>query len=217
MFPIRDSTPRLTTPYINYIIIFSSVFVFFLQLGSSNFELFVYQYGFIPRDFNAFILSSYQPIFSSLFLHGGIFHILSNMWFLHIFGDNVEDRLGHILYLFFYLAGGFFATITQYFFATTSTVPMIGASGAISAVAGAYFVFFRKSRVQTLVALFLIWTIIDLPASVVLGYWFITQVFAGLGSLASYDLNQGGIAFFAHVGGFIFGYLAAKSLKTRQI
>lgn len=149
-------------------------------------------------------------------MHGGFFHIISNMWFLHIFGDNLEDRFGHFKYLLFYLVGGFAATMVQYFISSESIIPMIGASGAVAAVAGAYFVFFKQHTVKTLVVIFLFWDVIELPASFVLGYWFITQVFAGVGSLAAYDLNQGGIAFFAHIGGFIFGWLAAKSSKRYE-
>lgn len=148
-----------------------------------------------------------------MFLHGGFFHILSNMWFLHIFGDNIEDRLGHVRYIFFYIFAGFFAILAQYFLMTRSNVPLVGASGAISGVAGAYFVFFKRSQVKTLFTLFFFWTIIELPSTIVLGYWFVMQIFAGIGSLASYSTDQGGVAFFAHIGGFIFGYLFAKSIR----
>lgn len=217
MFPLRDSTPRQRFPFVNYALILLNLYAFFLQLTSPSFETSVYQYGFIPSHFNFFDPTTYIAIFSSLFLHGGVFHILSNMWFLHIFGDNVEDRLGHFTYLGFYLMAGFAATMLQYVLTVQSTIPLIGASGAISGVAGAYYVFFRESRVQTLVFLFVIWTIIELRASIVLGYWFLTQLFAGVGSLASADVNQGGIAFFAHVGGFVFGYIMAKSASTKVV
>lgn len=210
MFPIRDSTPRERFPFVNYAIILLTAVVFLLQIAAPNFEEFIFSFGFIPKDFHMTVLSSYSSVFTSLFLHGGFFHILSNMWFLHIFGDNVEDRFGHLSYLMFYLFAGFVATMTQYIFATQSAVPMIGASGAVSGVAGAYYFLFRNSKVETLIALFFTWTIVELPASVVLGYWFLTQVFSGLGSLASVSVNQGGIAFFAHIGGFIFGYLIAR-------
>lgn len=217
MFPLRDSTPRERFPFINYGLILLNLYAFFLQLTSSSFEAFVYQYGFVPTHFNFLDPTTYIPIFTGIFLHGGFFHILSNMWFLHIFGDNVEDRLGHFFYLGFYLLSGFAATMLQYFLTIQASVPLIGASGAISGVAGAYFVFFKESRVQTLVLLFFIWTIIELPAKVVLGYWFLTQIFAGVGSLANVDPNQGGIAFFAHIGGFIFGYIMAKTASARVV
>lgn len=211
MFPLKDNTPRNTFPFVNYLIIAFTIFIFLVQIGSPDFEQFVFRYGFIPRDFSLTNPSTYPFIIYSVFLHGGLFHIVSNLWFLRVFGDNVEDVFGHFRYLSFYLAGGVAAVFAQYFVAPEASVPMIGASGAISAVSGAYFVYFRNSRVHTLVALIIIWTIVDLPASVVLGYWFVTQVFSSLGSLASAgDVNQGGVAFFAHVGGFAFGYIVAR-------
>ncbi len=213
MFPIRDSHPTTRTPIVNYLIIAINVFIFLLQITSGNLESFVYSYGFIPAQFNFFELSSYRAVLASMFMHGSLFHIISNMWFLHIFGDNVEDRFGHLKYVGFYLLAGLAATLTQYAFAPNSTIPMIGASGAVAGIAGSYFVFFRHSRVKTLVALFVIWTVVELPATFVLGYWFLTQLLAGFGSLATTDPNQGGVAFFAHVGGFIFGYIASQFFK----
>lgn len=213
MFPLRDSTPRNSFPFINYLIIALNIYIFFLQISAPSFERFIYQHSFIPAEFNVLNLSSYRFILNSIFMHGGIFHIVSNMWFLHIFGDNVEDRMGHIGYLLFYLTAGLAAAIAQYFIAPTVSVPMLGASGAVSGIAGAYFVFFKNSTVKTLVPLFIIWTVIELPATFVLGYWFLTQIFAGVGSLAAVDVNQGGIAFFAHIGGFVFGYLIASNIK----
>ena len=215
MFPIRDSHPTSRFPLINYLIIALNVFVFLLQFSTGDFEGFVYQYAFIPASFNFFELSSYQAVLNSIFMHGGLFHIISNMWFLHIFGDNVEDRLGHFGYLLFYLAAGLAATLTQYFFAPNSTLPMIGASGAVAGIAGSYYVFFKQSRVKTLVAMFVVWTVIELPATFVLGYWFLTQLLAGFGSLASLSSSQGGIAFFAHVGGFIFGYTLSQLIHGK--
>jgi membrane associated rhomboid family serine protease len=147
-------------------------------------------------------------------MHGGFMHILFNMWFLHIFGDNVEDKLGHIPYLLFYLFGGFVATMGQYFFDTNSTIPLVGASGAISAVAGAYFVFYRDSKVKTFIPAVIIPVIIDIPAWFFLGYWFVIQVFSGIGSLTE-SINEGGVAFFAHVSGFVFGYFLARTLRPK--
>lgn len=211
MFPLFDNTPRRSFPLVNYAIIIFTVYIFYLQFVAADFERFVWEYAFIPSDFNVLNPATYSRVFSSIFLHGGFFHILSNMWFLRVFGDNVEDVFGHIKYLVFYLAGGAVAVFAQYVVMPDATVPMIGASGAVSAVAGAYFVHFRHSRVHTLVALIVIWTIVDLPASLVLGYWFLTQVVSGLGTLATpQDMNAGGVAFFAHVGGFVFGYLVSK-------
>ncbi|MBI4225738.1 rhomboid family intramembrane serine protease [Candidatus Roizmanbacteria bacterium] len=211
MFPIRDSTPRSRFPIVNYLIIAITIYVFFIQISSPDFEAFVFQYGFVPARFNLLDLSSYRYILYSIFLHGGLFHIASNLWFLHIFGDNVEDRIGHFWYAIFYILAGVAAVFAQLGFNLGSSIPMIGASGAISGVAGAYFVFFRHSKVETLVPTFFgFYDIIELPVWFFLGYWFVIQVFSGVGSLVTYDIQQGGVAFFAHIGGFVFGYLLAK-------
>lgn len=215
MFPISDSTPRRTFPFVNYIIIFLNIYIFIQQLSAANTELFTYQYSFIPSQFHVFDPLSYIPIFTSMFLHGGFLHIILNMWFLHIFGDNVEDVVGHIRYLLLYLGAGLVATLAQYILLPQSTIPMVGASGAISGVAGIYFVFFRRSTVKTLVMYFFFWDIIELPVWFFLGYWFVTQLFSGVGSLVAFDVNRGGIAWFAHIGGFVFGYLIAKGLTPR--
>ncbi len=216
MFPLRDSTPRKSFPFINYLIILTCVYIFFLQIFSSDFEGFIYQYGFIPSRFDLFNLNSYRYLLYSVFLHGGWFHLFSNMWFLHIFGDNVEDRMGHFWYLLFYLIGGVIAVFAQLIFNLGSDIPMIGASGAISAVAGAYFVFFKRSTIEALVPdLIGFLHIVDLPSWFFLGYWFVIQVFSGLGSLVTFDITQGGVAWFAHIGGFLYGFYIGKHLKRR--
>ncbi|MDH7476251.1 MAG: rhomboid family intramembrane serine protease [Microgenomates group bacterium] len=213
MFPIRDSTPTRKFPLVNYLIIITTIIVFFIQLSAPDFENFIIQYGFIPSRFNFFDIHSYKYILFSIFLHGGIFHIVSNLWFLHIFGDNVEDRLGHFKYLIFYLLAGSVAVIAQLIFNFGSQLPMIGASGAISGVAGAYFVFFKNSTIEALVpGLFGFLHLVELPAWFFLGYWFFIQLFSGLGSLVTFDINQGGVAWFAHIGGFLFGWWIAKKI-----
>lgn len=218
MFPLRDSTPRRSFPLVNYFIIFLTVYVFFLQLAAPDFEQFIYQYGFIPSEFNLFDLPFYRFIIFSIFLHGGWFHLLSNLWFLHIFGDNIEDRMGHFFYLLFYLSAGVVAVFSQLIFNLGSDIPMIGASGAISAVAGAYFVFFKRSTIQALVPDWIGFLhIVELPSWFFLGYWFFIQVFSGLGSLVTFDLHQGGVAWFAHIGGFLYGGFIASHLKKSFI
>lgn len=214
MFPLRDSHPTRRLPLINYSIILTTIIVFLIQISDPDFETFVYQYGFVPARFNLFDFDSYRYILYSLFLHGGWFHLLSNIWFLHIFGDNVEDRLGHLSYLGFYLTAGFAATFFQLIFNLGSDLPMIGASGAISGVSGAYFVLFKKSRIEALVPTFFgFYDIVELPAWFFLGYWFVIQVFSGVGSLVTFDIQRGGVAWFAHIGGFIFGYLVGKKMR----
>jgi membrane associated rhomboid family serine protease len=214
MFPLYDNAPRYSFPFINYLLIAANIFVFFQQVTVPDPETFIYSYAFIPNQFNPVSLDSYFFILTSLFLHGGILHILSNMVFLHIFGDNIEDRLGHLRYVLFYLVGGIVATLAQFALNTGSEIPMIGASGAISAVAGAYFVWFKNSKVKTLIPFFGFLTLMDISAGIVLGYWFISQVFSGVGSLAL--VQQGGVAFFAHIGGFVFGYLMAQNTQPQH-
>ncbi len=212
MFPIQDSTPRKRTPYVNYSIILANVIVFIIELTAPNFDKFVTTYSFVPSNFNPLVLSTYGTIFTSMFLHGSILHILSNMWFLHIFGDNIEDSYGHSIYLLFYLAVGFIAAITQYLFTIGSSIPTLGASGAISGVVGAYLVLFRRSTIETLIIFF----IVNVPSWFFIGYWFFLQVFSGIGALATNSLQFGGTAYFAHIGGFIFGFLATLILKRGE-
>lgn len=217
MFPLRDSTPRRSFPFVNYLIIFINIFVFIKQLLAPSFEEFVYQYGFIPARFSPLEFEFYKHIFYSMWLHGGFFHIASNLWFLHIFGDNVEDRIGHIKYFLFYFSAGFAAAFLQYLVSIESVIPMIGASGAISGVAGVYFVLFRRSTIEALVPDFFGFLhIVELPSWFFLGYWFLVQVFSGLGSLVTFDINQGGVAWFAHIGGFVWGYLIAQRIKRKS-
>ena len=214
MFPISDIAPRRKFPFINYLIIIITVYVFFFQLTAPDFEKFIFEYGFVPSRFSFFDISSYKYIIYSIFLHGGFLHIFSNLWFLHIFGDNVEDRMGHLNYLLFYILSGMVAVFSQYFFNLGSNIPMIGASGAVSGVAGAYFLLYPRGKIKALVPLFFgLYDIVILPAWFFLGYWFLIQIFSGIGSLVTFDINQGGVAWFAHIGGFLFGYITVRRFK----
>jgi membrane associated rhomboid family serine protease len=214
MFPISDIAPRRKFPFINYLIIIITVYVFFLQLTAPDFEEFIFQYGFVPSRFSFFDISSYKYIIYSIFLHGGFLHIFSNLWFLHIFGDNVEDRMGHLNYLLFYILSGIAAVFSQYFFNLGSNIPMIGASGAVSGVAGAYFLLYPRGKIKAFVPVFFgLYDIVILPAWFFLGYWFLIQIFSGIGSLVTFDINQGGVAWFAHIGGFLFGYITGRRFK----
>lgn len=192
------------------------MYVFFQQIAAPDFEQFIIDYGFIPSRFSLFDIESWQRIIFSIFLHGGLFHIASNLWFLHIFGDNVEDELGHIQYLFFYILAGIVAVFAQYIISPDTAIPMIGASGAISGVAGAYFALFRNATIKALVPIFLFIQIVNLPSWLFLGYWFIIQFFQGLGSLSEIAINQGGVAYFAHIGGFVYGFFVAQMLPRRN-
>ncbi|MBI4137431.1 rhomboid family intramembrane serine protease [Candidatus Roizmanbacteria bacterium] len=209
MFPIRDSQSPERFPFINYLLIGITVVVFYLQISSPDFEAFVLQYGFIPAEFDQFNPTTYVPILTSIFLHGGFMHIFSNLWFLHIFGDNVEGRFGHIPYLLFYVLTGIAASLAQYAINPESTIPMIGASGAISGVAGAYFALFRHAEIEAIIPIYFYIRQVTLPSWVFLGYWFFIQVFNGVGSLVTFGSETGGVAWFAHIGGFVAGWLIA--------
>ncbi len=213
MLPLRDHNPTGRFPIVNYTIIAFCVLAFLISLGAPDFEALLFEWGFVP-NLATIDADTLRRSFASMFLHGGFMHIIGNMWFLHIFGDNVEDRMGHIKYALFYLASGVAALLLQYIVSLHSAIPMIGASGAISGVVGAYFILFRGSQIETLVPVVGFARVVTLPATVVIGYWFITQLFSGAGSLVNFDVNGGGVAWFAHIGGFLFGFLVAKLMRN---
>lgn len=213
MFPLYDSSPQKTFPFINYAIVAVNILVFVMQISASSFEGFILQFGFIPQDFNFLNPDSYFFILSSMFMHGGFLHIASNLWFLHIFGDNVEDELGHVKYLGFYLLAGLAATLSQYAVDTSSTIPLIGASGAISGVTGAYFILFREARIRSLITTGFYIRTVDLPASFFLGVWFFIQLLSGF---TTYGAGEGGVAWFAHIGGFVFGVIVAMLFGKKK-
>lgn len=228
MFPIRDDAPRYSTPYVTYFIIVLNVVVFFLELavgtqGPRALNGLIYQFGVVPRRFeqaltgtSALTLPNLSlTILTSMFLHGGWLHIIGNMWFLYIFGDNVEDYLGHAKYLLFYLLSGCAAAIAYILLDASSRQPTIGASGAIAGVMGAYLALYPKARVLTLVFLIVFFTFWWLPAWIFLGYWFLLQFLEGTATSIANAQNTGGIAFWAHVGGFIAGVVLIKLLPER--
>lgn len=227
MFPIRDDTPRYSTPYVTYFIIALNVlaFLFELSLGPDTraFKGLVYQFGVVPRRFELALsgASRYSlpalslTILTSMFLHGGWLHIIGNMWFFWIFGDNVEDYLGHVKFLLFYLLSGGAAAVAYILLDASSNQPTIGASGAIAGVMGAYFVLYPRARVLTLVFLIVFVTFWWLPAWVFLGYWFLLQFLSGTATSLGGASNTGGVAFWAHVGGFVAGILLIKLLPER--
>jgi membrane associated rhomboid family serine protease len=202
LIPLRDINPTRRAPVVTYALIALNLAVFayqFLLLAPGQNELFVRRHGVIPL----FLFSGYGPsvstLFTSMFIHGGLLHLLSNMWFLHIFGDNVEDALGHVRFAMFYLFAGISAALVHGLTDTASQLPMVGASGAISGVLGAYLLMFPQARVVTLFFVLLL----ELPALLFILGWFLWQVFSGFGELSG---SQGlGVAFFAHVGGFLAG------------
>ncbi len=217
MFPIRDTHTSGVFPFVNLSLILINLAVFLYQISLPSPDGFIMQYAFIPQNFSFSDIASYSTILTSMFLHGGWFHLLSNMWFLHIFGDNIEGSLGHIKYLMFYLLCGVAAVFAQYATDLFGILPMIGASGAISGVTGAYFALFKHAKIEAIVPTFFgLLDIITLPAWFFLGYWLVLQIFSGVGSLVSIETQSGGVAFFAHIGGFIAGYILVTIFKPSR-
>jgi membrane associated rhomboid family serine protease len=209
MFPIKDTIRSRSFPLVTWAIIISNILLFFfeLSLSPSGLSKLIRNYGLIANQISLSNPLTWFPFVSHMFLHGGWFHLLSNLWTLFIFGDNVEDRMGSFRFLIFYLFGGIGAGLMQVFLGAAN-VPSIGASGAIAAVLGAYFVFFPRAKVITLIPIFIIPWFIDIPALIFIGFWFVSQLFSGLLSLAGSAANAG-IAWWAHIGGFLIGLVLA--------
>lgn len=214
MIPIRDAIRSKTFPVVNILIIIANVLAFLWQLSlGPRLKEALLLYGIVPVRYSDPMLSSQfttfeqiLPFFSSMFLHGGFMHILGNMWFLYIFGDNIEDRLGHLRYLIFYLLCGIAAGVIHLYTNWESNLPTIGASGAISGIMGAYLLLYPGSRILTLIPIFFFLQFVEIPAFVFLGYWLLIQLF----SASLTPKNMGGIAFWAHVGGFVAGLVFIK-------
>ena len=217
MIPLKDLTPRRSLPIVTLLLIAANVAVFLHQLvlPPAAADAFIRTYGLVPSKISLALAGrhyslaqAFLPLFTCMFLHGGFLHILGNMWFLWIFGANVEDRLGPLPYLIFYLLCGIGSGISQLLFSWGSRIPSLGASGAISGVLGAYIVFFPGSRILTLVPLFIIWFTARIPAIIFIGLWFLAQFLSGVSTLGA--VNTGGVAWWAHVGGFLIGLVFAK-------
>ena len=217
MIPIRDTAPSRNYPVVNVCLIAVNIFVYLIQLAQgTELDRFIYIYGLVPVRYSIPHVSSYfstgQQVFSFLsfmFLHGGFWHLLGNMWTLYIFGDNVEDGMGPLRYLFFYLICGIASGVTHLLFNVYSNIPTIGASGAIAGVMGAYFVLHPKSRILTLIPIFFIPYFIEIPAFFFLGFWFLLQFINAAGSHGT----AGGIAWWAHIGGFVLGIVFLKLFR----
>jgi membrane associated rhomboid family serine protease len=223
MIPLRDDQPRFSTPFVTYFLVALNLLIFLFEaaLTPDSLKTLLYQFGMVPANITNYLSGSSRlglvavllPALTSMFLHGSWMHVIGNMWFLWIFGDNIEDYLGHFSYLSFYLASGLAAAFAQVILSPHSQVPTVGASGAIAGVLGAYFVLYPKARV-------LIWFpilfLFHLPAWVMLGYWFLMQFVSGAAtSLAAYSDTRGGVAFWAHVGGFVAGIVLVKLIPER--
>ncbi len=215
MFPLHDANPRHGPSFVNWLLIAANVSIFLYGLTLNPFEAqaFIITYAFIPQNFFFDPLANAYGLLSSMFLHGGFAHILGNMFFLYVFGDNIEDRMGHGRYLLFYLLGGVVATLAHGLFTPGSPVPLIGASGAVSAVLGAYLVLFPRQRVLTFIPPFFVFW---LPAWFYLGYWALIQTLEAVGGLGV-GAGVGGVAWWAHVGGFVFGLLCVRLLTRRRV
>ena len=212
MFPVSDVIPSRTVPFVTIVLIAVNALVFLYQvaLGPHELRLFMASYAVIPAWF------WWPSLVTSQFLHAGWMHIIWNMVYLWIFGDNVEDRLGHVGYLVFYLGAGAAAALLQVLFNPFSAVPMVGASGAIAGVMGAYFVLYPQSRVLTAIFIFFFFDLVEIPAVFFLGFWFLMQLLSGVGSLGASTASTGGTAFWAHVGGFVAGAAIGLVLRTRD-
>jgi membrane associated rhomboid family serine protease len=214
LFPLRDTVRTRRTPIVNWLLIVANLLVFLYEvtLPEAELERFLYRLGAVPYLFFhpgvraelGLGGSDWLPVLTSQFLHGGWLHVISNLWVLYIFGDNVEDRLGSVRYLFFYLLCGVAASLLHLYTNGDSRVPAIGASGAIAGVMGAYFVLYPHARVVTLIPVFFFPAIVEIPAYIFLLFWFLTQFFSGTLSLVTRS-EAGGIAWWAHVGGFLAG------------
>ncbi|HKH46071.1 MAG TPA: rhomboid family intramembrane serine protease [Thermoanaerobaculia bacterium] len=209
MIPIHDRNPRHSTPVVTVLLIAANALVFFYELSlGQRLEGFLMSAAFVPAEVaTEGIPTAVGSALLSMFLHGGWGHFLGNMLFLWVFGDNVEDRLGHFRYLLFYVLAGYAATFAHAWFSPLSTVPAIGASGAISGVLGAYLFLHPKARIVTVVWFLFFIRFIEIPALVYLPIWFLLQVFSGVSSLRAVDAAAGGVAWWAHIGGFIAGPL----------
>lgn len=216
MFPLYDTVRSRKLPIVNWTLIILCGLAFYYEWELAEVELnrFIHTWGLIPSRLSTAPADTWITVFSSMFLHGGWFHLLSNMWTLAIFGDNIEERFGSANYLIFYLLSGIAAALLEVYISPASTIPTIGASGAIAGVLGAYLIQYPKARVASLVPIFFIFTIIELPAVVFLGFWFVLQLFSGWLVLQGADVS--GIAWWAHIGGFVFGMLTSFLFVRRR-
>lgn len=227
MIPLKDDTPRFSTPYVTYFLIALNTVIFLYELlgfGPHARNQFLFQFGMVPARISGLLSgvphvsagTALLPILTSMFLHASWLHLIGNMWVLWIFGDNIEDYLGHFPYIVFYLVCGLAAAVTHTLLNAGSVMPTVGASGAIAGIMGAYFVLYPRAKVLTLVPLIVFFTFWWLPAWIVLGYWFAIQFFSGAATaVAVSSRTAGGIAFWAHVGGFVAGIVLIKLFPAR--
>jgi membrane associated rhomboid family serine protease len=224
MIPLRDVIPSQSSPAVTVLLITLNVLAFLYELSLGKaLDVFIMQYGAVPLRFilagqmeEVSTVERFLPIFTSMFLHGGWLHLGGNMLYLWIFGDNVEDRLGHVRFLLFYLACGLAAALAQIYINPTSKIPMVGASGAVAGVLGAYLVLFPHSRVIALIPILFFFQIVELPALLFLGFWFLMQFLNGAISITAATYATGGVAWWAHIGGFVSGVVLGYLFPKRK-
>jgi membrane associated rhomboid family serine protease len=214
MLPLRDSNRSHNTPIVTWVIIAANILVFLyeLTLSQNDLQLFTQSFALIPARFETEPLYFAITLFSSMFMHAGWFHLLSNMWILFIFGDNIEDRMGPVQFLIFYVISGLAAGLLQVIVSPGSQIPIVGASGAIAGVLGGYIFLYPNAKVDTLVTLGYFIRVIEVSAVFFLGIWFVTQLFSGIASIGA---TGGGVAWWAHIGGFLMGFAICALLVRR--
>jgi membrane associated rhomboid family serine protease len=216
MIPLRDTVRSRSLPWMTWSLIALNLLIFLYEstLPTNQLDLFIGVFGLVPArlSLSTIQLFPWLTLLTSMFLHGSWFHVIGNMWFLFIFGDNVEDRMGPSRFLVFYLAAGATAGLCQYLLSPSSRIPTVGASGAIAGVLGAYFLLYPRARVITLIFLFVFPWLVEIPALIYLGIWFLMQLSSGLLNLGQLGAGAsvGGIAWWAHIGGFVFGLLTVR-------
>ncbi len=218
MLPIKDNVPRRHKPLATAVIIGINIIVYLYQARMQHLELleFIYSYGMVPAYFREQLAEVFYTPLSSMFLHGGLGHLVGNMWMLGLFGNNVEDRMGKLSFVLFYLLSGLVAASVHVVFNLSSSVPTIGASGAVAGVMAAYVFLFPLARVMTVIPIFIFPYIISVPAIIFMAVWFLTQIYYGTINLA-FGVTSGGIAWWAHIGGFIFGGVAYRYFLRRKL
>ncbi|MBC7878819.1 MAG: rhomboid family intramembrane serine protease [Anaerolineales bacterium] len=210
MFPLGDDTPRRAVPIVTYALIVLNVLFFLVELSGG--DAFIQQWAFVPSRFMANPVADFPTLFTSMFMHASWVHLGGNMLYLWIFGDNVEDRFGSVKFLVFYLICGLAATFSQLAFSMGSNIPNLGASGAVAGVLGSYLLMFPQGRVRVLMGR----GIIPMPALIVIGLWFVLQLFSGFASITSAASDTGGVAYMAHIGGFIAGFILTFFLRGNR-
>ncbi len=216
MIPISDSIKSRKFPLLNLVMIGVNLYVFWLMVTAPSLDAFIAQWALIPQNVNFYDPTTLLPFVTHMFLHAGFFHLFSNLIFLWVFGDNIESHFGKPWYLIIYFVSGIVGALAQFALTPDSAIPMVGASGAISGILGAYFVSHPHSKIKTLLPIFFVVTIVNIPAIIYIFYWFFLQLVSGVTSLSTITQETGGVAFWAHIGGFLAGVFLAKTMRMEH-